>query len=267
MVRHGSRQRSTTEWISIFPMCTSSGSCARCFPSGVSRSSWSSACMLCRTPMAWVRALESGGVSARARSDARLPAPVSPERMLRTCMQRLCRGTRRISGAWCSLIRRHVLRLKVRKHAPRWTRPALPRRCFAAAWLTQVSLRWHIPMAASKPISLTRPQSMTQVTSSMVMEVSATFVESTTLRTFLDGRSNTRDCWLVGRAPCSGSTISWLPKELQAFCTASLSARVRCRREISGAPGRKMRMQPGPPPDTFPPVRAPGPSLCSNSRI
>lgn len=43
-------------------------------------------------------------------------------------------------------------------------------------------------------ISLTRPQSMTQTTSSMVMLVSATLVATTILRTPAPTFWNTRDC-------------------------------------------------------------------------
>lgn len=43
-------------------------------------------------------------------------------------------------------------------------------------------------------ISLTLPESMTKPTSSMVMDVSATLVATTTFRTSAGGRSNTRTC-------------------------------------------------------------------------
>lgn len=48
-------------------------------------------------------------------------------------------------------------------------------------WLTKVSCRRAIPLEASNRISLTRPVSITVVTSSMVMEVSATLVDTTIL--------------------------------------------------------------------------------------
>ena len=51
----------------------------------------------------------------------------------------------------------------------------------APACETQVSCSRAMPRSGSNRISLTRPQSMTQVTSSMVMEVSATLVATTTL--------------------------------------------------------------------------------------
>lgn len=55
-----------------------------------------------------------------------------------------------------------------------------------------------MPRAASKRISLTRPVSITAVTSSMVMEVSATLVETTILATPAGGVMGAGECMQSG---------------------------------------------------------------------
>ena len=64
---------------------------------------------------------------------------------------------------------------------PHLTRPARPRRCCAAALLTYPSCSLKMLRSTSCVISLERPVSITKLTSSMVMEVSATLVASTIL--------------------------------------------------------------------------------------
>lgn len=66
---------------------------------------------------------------------------------------------------------------------PHLTRPARPLRCCAAALLMKPSSSLRMPRSTSCCISLERPVSTTTVTSSMVMEVSATLVASTILVT------------------------------------------------------------------------------------
>mmetsp|Transcript_15606 Transcript_15606/g.56059 ORF Transcript_15606/g.56059 Transcript_15606/m.56059 type:complete len:204 (+) Transcript_15606:742-1353(+) len=87
---------------------------------------------------------------------------------------------------------------------PGRTRPARPRRCFAAAWETITSSSELIRRSASYRSSFTRPVSMTHVTSSIVMDVSATFVDRTTLHTPGGGRKKTLRWSSGGRLPCRG---------------------------------------------------------------
>ena len=65
---------------------------------------------------------------------------------------------------------------------PCWVRPARPARCFADAWLTRSVSRLGKPDHAAWRATRARPESITSVTVGIVIEVSATLVETTTLR-------------------------------------------------------------------------------------
>jgi len=90
---------------------------------------------------------------------------------------------RREAGRGCSAAAKRMPNLGAAD-----TRPCAPRCCARVAMMpSELCARAH-------RISLTRPKSMTQVTSSMVMDVSATLVASTTLRVPASTRSNTLAC-------------------------------------------------------------------------
>mmetsp|Transcript_32759 Transcript_32759/g.77634 ORF Transcript_32759/g.77634 Transcript_32759/m.77634 type:complete len:243 (-) Transcript_32759:493-1221(-) len=119
---------------------------------------------------------------------------------------------------------------------PSWTRPARPRRCFAEAFETQTSSRHPMRRSTRYRSSLTRPESITTPTSSIVTLVSATLVASTTLMMPAGGRMKTRRCSSGGSEPCSCITHSRCSSELpssrvlrSAVCTAAISC----------VPGRK----------------------------
>ena len=103
-----------------------------------------------------------------------------------------CSGVRSISGACDGAMVANRARVNMAKRAPGATRPARPRRCFAAARETHASASADTPRLASQRISFARPVSMTYRTSSIVTEVSATFVATTILRTPGGGRSKIR---------------------------------------------------------------------------
>ena len=87
-------------------------------------------------------------------------------------------------------------------------------------------------------VSLTRPLSMTNTTSSMVMDVSAMFVAMTTLRTPGGGLLNVRRCSSEDRVECSGISMN-------RFSTSSSDdARRSCKPLISAMPGRKIKIAP-----------------------
>ena len=88
-------------------------------------------------------------------------------------------------------------------------------------------------VAGSYLVSLTLPVSMTATTSSMVMDVSATLVATTTLRLPGSGAAKTRFCSLVSSDACRGRT--WR----EGSDLSALQVRL-----ISATPGRKMRMPP-----------------------
>mmetsp|Transcript_165595 Transcript_165595/g.531489 ORF Transcript_165595/g.531489 Transcript_165595/m.531489 type:complete len:213 (+) Transcript_165595:1864-2502(+) len=100
--------------------------------------------------------------------------------------------------------------------------------------------------------SLTWPQSMTCVTSSMVMQVSAMLVAKTTLRCLLlGGREKTKRCLCVGICPCRGSSHAhWSPTP--GWFRSCVSAR-----SISICPGKKIKIAPS----SFTPLSPSGP--CS----
>ena len=74
------------------------------------------------------------------------------------------------------------------QQTPARVRPARPLRCLAAAWLIQLARSTLMRRCGSYPFSLERPESITYATSSIVSEVSAMFVLSTTFMAPLGGR-------------------------------------------------------------------------------
>ena len=153
-----------------------------------------------------------------------------------------CRPTRRTSGSVYLFIRSSESEVKRWKAMPGRTRPARPRRCFAAAADTATSSRELISLSASYLSSLTRPVSMTQTTSSMVIEVSATLVDRTTFITPLGGRSNTFRWSSGGRDPCKGRIQLGSSTKLPPAVRPATFTRVSRRSSISFVPGRKTRM-------------------------
>ena len=103
-------------------------------------------------------------------------------------------------------------------------------------------------------VSRTLPASMTNTQSSIVIDVSAMFVDMTTLRTPGAGLENARFCSSAVSVECKGTSkyfgggflSSSSSCELGARCSFSYSeARRRsCNALISPIPGRKTRMAP-----------------------
>mmetsp|Transcript_15659 Transcript_15659/g.65974 ORF Transcript_15659/g.65974 Transcript_15659/m.65974 type:complete len:488 (+) Transcript_15659:1076-2539(+) len=247
-----------------FPRRASVGSWLRSLPSGVRcSSSCANAPMHRRSSTALCTAAGSGGSGRRAHTCSAEPGRLSALTRMTSC----CKPTRRTSGS--------VYRLRGASLGKRWnaipgrTRPARPRRCFAAAALTATSSSEDMSRSASYRSSLTRPVSMTHTTSSMVMEVSATFVDKTTFTFPGGGRWNTRRWSSGGSAPCSGSTHSGssvgapVPLARPALCAAT-ATRLSRRLSISLVPGRKIRI--AVPPDPAPPSSFSRSAVCAVPR-
>ena len=117
---------------------------------------------------------------------------------------------------------------------PSATRPARPLRCVAMSMLMRTVSRWLSPVRASNSICRHSPESTTTLTPSIVIEVSAIGVASTTLRSSsLDGAIALR-CCSGGRLPYSGSTLVGCSEE-PSSCW---------QRSISPCPGRNTSMSP-----------------------
>ena len=92
------------------------------------------------------------------------------------------KSVRWISGVLCSDRLRWPLSVQSRWQVPAAVRPALPARWSAEARLISSINSVPKPRSASKRATRARPQSMTWRMPSMVIEVSATLVATTTLR-------------------------------------------------------------------------------------
>mmetsp|Transcript_2517 Transcript_2517/g.7466 ORF Transcript_2517/g.7466 Transcript_2517/m.7466 type:complete len:231 (-) Transcript_2517:869-1561(-) len=178
-----------------------------------------------------------GGSNNRAHTEAaRPPAPLC--NFVAWMRSTSCSsGTLRTSGGWWSSSR-ESWRCRVIPTCtanPGATRPARPRRCLAFVWETTVSSKDDIRRTASYLISFILPVSMTYPMSSMVTEVSATFVDRTTFLTPAGGLSKTFFWSSEGSDPCSGKT--------QARAGSCWNSRVcnnsSCTLSISLAPDRK----------------------------
>ena len=117
---------------------------------------------------------------------------------------------------------------------PSATRPARPLRCVAMSMLMRTVSRWLSPVRASNIICRHSPESTTTLTPSIVSDVSAIGVASTTLRSpSLDGAIALYCCW-GGRLPYRGITLVGSSAE-PSSCW---------QRSISPCPGRNTRMSP-----------------------
>mmetsp|Transcript_26965 Transcript_26965/g.90653 ORF Transcript_26965/g.90653 Transcript_26965/m.90653 type:complete len:394 (+) Transcript_26965:575-1756(+) len=208
------------------PRRAAQGRQERCLPSGV-KTPPRTAASCSSASIAAVRASGRGASSRLAANGA------TGRAMARICITRPSRETRWTSGVVCSAsLSKKLLRTK-RQHSPRRTRPARPARCLAASRAIHCSVRQGTPRAASKPVSFARQRSTTAVTSAMVMDVSATFVATTTLTNPCGAFSNAF-CWsLAERPPWSGTG-----RKRSCF---SKSEQIL---EISYAPGQKTRTAP-----------------------
>mmetsp|Transcript_24687 Transcript_24687/g.65242 ORF Transcript_24687/g.65242 Transcript_24687/m.65242 type:complete len:200 (-) Transcript_24687:170-769(-) len=188
------------------PMRTSTGSVDKCTPNAVSFSpppSMSSASSSTSCLTACLIATALGGSSKREQTSAAGSTYLSAL-MVST---RRSSGTREISGGWKLSMTSSCVKLVIRwKATPGRVRPARPRRCLALARETRTSSSDSMRFAGSKRFSFMRPQSMTKLTSSTVMAVSAMFVAMTIFRTPGGARSKTRRCSSGGSMPCRGST-------------------------------------------------------------
>ena len=117
-------------------------------------------------------------------------------------------ATRRTSGSVCASSDASEGKRCMQRPQP--VRPARPRRCLAAAREINTSSSEAMRRSGSYLSSLTRPESMTKPTSSMVIDVSATLVARTTLITppAAGGRSKTLRCSSGGRVPWRHRTHS-----------------------------------------------------------
>mmetsp|Transcript_14939 Transcript_14939/g.48466 ORF Transcript_14939/g.48466 Transcript_14939/m.48466 type:complete len:386 (+) Transcript_14939:305-1462(+) len=221
------------------PMRTSVGRVARCWPRGVSRSpapsvlpSSSSASSSTSIRSACSTAGRDGGSSSCSQTAAAQRSYLSAL-IVRTSRSS---GTRRISGCWCASATWSKEWLVLRwKATPGRTRPARPRRCLALARETSTSSSDSILRAGSYRFSFIRAQSTTKTTSSMVTDVSAMFVASTTLRTPAGGRSNTRRWSSGGSVEWSGSSHARCGSAEKRGVASSAS----CTAWISLKPGKK----------------------------
>ena len=135
--------------------------------------------------------------------------------------------------------------MKSAKHTPGLVLPALPFLCRAAARDTKSSTSRPIPRDASCLRSLSLPESITKLTSSIVMDVSAMLVATTHLRTPGGGRWKTLR-WSAGDTEeCKGKTQR-LPRQ-----AASDAERREQTAAISAAPGKKMSTAPPVPTGVF----------------
>ena len=113
-------------------------------------------------------------------SQGMLMMSVSPnEAMLRSVG---ARSASSISACLCSSMCVSAAFVQRRIHVPSATRPARPARCSAMSRLTVVTSRWVRPVRGSKTGLRYRPVSTTVLTPSMVSDVSAIGVASTTFR-------------------------------------------------------------------------------------
>mmetsp|Transcript_15724 Transcript_15724/g.42621 ORF Transcript_15724/g.42621 Transcript_15724/m.42621 type:complete len:349 (-) Transcript_15724:1743-2789(-) len=236
----GSAQRSSAPKRMSRPIATSTGRAARWRPRGVRDSSASRAPVRCRLLIAAVTATSGGGSSARAKA-AR--SGCSERRgARRSWRQSSCRGPRSISGLRAASMQRvERWRVKSLNTWPARTRPARPARWRASACETHTSTRRRICLRSSNIDCLARPESMTKTASSMVIDVSAMLVASTTLRTPGGIVSKTADCSVGERDEWSGSrrNLSGLPNR-RVVCSPLSSA------EMSAMPGRKTSTAPSP---------------------
>ena len=192
-------------------------------PRAVGRSCASTAPNDCRVFCATARCA-AGGVSSHGSE----PASVTPHTA--SCRARVLRSASRISGRmWgrmpcsCSLAHR-------RQQMPGSVRPARPALCAAPARETRSVTSRVRPLAGSKRASRARPQSTTSRTPSMVSEVSAMDVASTTLRCPAGAGAMAASCSRAERLPYSGHS---------ATSAASLPSSKSVRWRISPAPGKK----------------------------
>mmetsp|Transcript_6565 Transcript_6565/g.16245 ORF Transcript_6565/g.16245 Transcript_6565/m.16245 type:complete len:274 (-) Transcript_6565:533-1354(-) len=194
----GCAQRSIAPYTRRRPTAISVGSAARWRPSGVSASSASSAPVRCSEATAAVTAT-SGGVSIM-RAIAPRSGISASSGARRSCRQTSCSGPRSISGVRAACIscvcRQLVYSLKL---WPARTRPARPARWRASACEIHTSTRRRICLRSSNMLCFARPLSMTKTASSMVIEVSAMLVASTTLRAPGGVGSKILACMSLGR--------------------------------------------------------------------
>ena len=208
------------------------GRAASMRPSGVRRSEEvveeeeeepEEACVAARAPRRisppTVAATEALGGGVTSSADASATLSLSPSASLSERQSPSSGDLRASGGVSAGKVEASPFREKSLKQTPGRTRPARPRRCFAAALDAQVSCRRDTPFSGSCAISLTLPVSMTTVTSSIVTEVSATLVETTTLRPPGGGRENARACASGDRPPWRGRTSS-CPTPLPAAAVA-----------------------------------------------
>ena len=141
----------------------------------------------------------------------------------------------------------------IRKQVPGATRPARPRRWSASARDTGSVTSRLIPDPGSNRARRARPQSTTTRMSSIVSDVSAIDVASTSLRPVAAGAMAAR-CALNGIDPCSGhSTTS----------SGSAGVRAAATRDISPAPGRNTST----PPAVSSSARRTRPAHCVTNRV
>lgn len=135
-------------------------------------------------------------------SDSALTLTSSSSLVTFTAKEMLSNGTLRISGMANLAIWASCLRVYSLKQVPGCVRPARPRRCLASARVTHVSTNRDKPVSPSYCVCLTLPASTTKITSSMVMDVSATLVDAMIFQR--DVFLKTCRCSSLERLACKG---------------------------------------------------------------
>mmetsp|Transcript_59602 Transcript_59602/g.124513 ORF Transcript_59602/g.124513 Transcript_59602/m.124513 type:complete len:208 (-) Transcript_59602:1012-1635(-) len=137
-----------------------------------------------------------------------------------------------------------------RKHLPGRVRPARPARWFALAWEMAVTRRDSTRMRGLYTFCLLKPGSTTYTMPSIVSDVSAMLVDTTTLRpggpplTRGSGAGSKTFCCSAGGSAEYSGTHTTGPTSVSFWPLSSISILLHAC-SISSSPVRKMRMSPG----------------------
>mmetsp|Transcript_70996 Transcript_70996/g.184317 ORF Transcript_70996/g.184317 Transcript_70996/m.184317 type:complete len:278 (-) Transcript_70996:1908-2741(-) len=215
-----------------FPSCGCNGKLANKWPNRVRDLSARRAPRLTNVHIAESVVLLSGGSGARPRVSAMSWNPIAL-----TCKHKFSTWVRCISGACVSKKSLSYWTDENKaKYFPARQRPARPFRWHAFDRAIHWVRKEEIFVSGSKPMSLSRPESITYTTSSIVIEDSAIFVVTTIFRWPLGGCSKTRCCSCCESEECSGNIIH------DADLLELRSLVIICR--ISANPGMKIKTAP-----------------------
>ena len=156
-----------------------------------------------RSVSARTRAWDSGGSIQRKARKSPTPAAFRLKRVSARSRRLISESSRRGLLEWSRSVHR-------RTQSPGAVRPARPARWDADAALIFSMRRVLIPRFGSYRATRARPESITNVTPSIVSEVSATLVETIIFRP-CEGFT-ARSCSATGSSPCRGRIAHWLPR-------------------------------------------------------